>query len=425
MIFRVICFLVLLSFCISCTFESDKDQNCDEDAVKPYKLPELLTSQSGEKIESVSGWEKKRRPEIISLYKEEIYGRVPEGVGNQFASTIIEQSNTALDNLAIRKQISIIYKNNGKKITINVLMYLPKKLKYPPVFIGYNFYGNQTVINDPHVVLTDSWIRNNSELGITNNCASEGSRGRRSERWPIKKLISEGFGFATINYADIDPDRCDFSDGIHPLFYGKKQTKPKIGEWGSISAWAWGYSRILDYLKQDQLTNNSKAILFGHSRLGKTALWAGALDKRFDIVIANNSGCAGAALFRREFGEKISKIYYNFPQWFTQNFKKYRDKEELLPIDQHMLIALIAPRPVYIASAEKDCFSDPKGEYLAAYYASPVYALYGKTGMTDSVMPPLNKAIHHTIGYHIRSGRHGVTDYDWEEFMLFAKEHLK
>ncbi|ALO17497.1 hypothetical protein L21SP5_03906 [Salinivirga cyanobacteriivorans] len=425
MVYKIFFALVLLSISVSCSFNADKDQNCDEDAVEPYELPDVLTLKNGEKIDRVSVWENKRRPQILNLYKKEIYGFIPKGIDKPLISKVLEQSDSALDNTAIRKQISLIYKAKGKELEIIVLLYLPKNTKNPPVFIGYNFYGNQTIIDDKHVILTNSWILNNPALGINDNRASEESMGTRNERWPIKKIISEGFGLATVYYGDIDPERCDFSDGIHPFFYKKKQNKPKGDQWGSISAWAWGYSRILDYLKKDEMTRKSKFILFGHSRIGKTSLWAGALDRRFDIVISNNSGCAGAALFRRKFGETIAKIHYNFPQWFCQNFNKYRNKEERLPVDQHMLIALIAPRPVYIASAELDCFSDPKGEYLSAYHATPVYELYGKTGLNDSIQPPLNKPIHNTIGYHLRSGRHGVTTYDWEQFIKFVKKHLE
>lgn len=424
MIYKFITILVFLSIFLSCA-NSNKDQNCDEDAVEPYELPEVLTLENGEKVEHILAWEKNRKPEILKHYKNEIYGHIPKGIDKPLISKVLEQSDSALENTAIRKQIQLTYKAKGNELNIIVLLYLPKNTKNPPVFIGYNFYGNQTTIKDQDVILTNSWILNNPSLEITDNRASEASRGTRNDRWPIKEIIAEGFGLATVYYGDIDPERCDFSDGIHPFFYKKRQKKPKGDQWGAISAWAWGYSRILDYLKSDDITKKSKFILFGHSRIGKASLWTGALDDRFDIVISNNSGCAGAALFRRKFGERIAKIHYNFPHWFCQNFKKYRNKEEMLPVDQHMLIALIAPGPVYIASAEKDCFSDPKGEYLSAYHASPVYELYGKRGLTDSVLPETNKPIFNTIGYHIRKGRHGVTNYDWKQFIKFAKIHLE
>ena len=338
---------------------------------------------------------------------------------------IIEQSDSALDDSAIRQQIAFVFESEGKELTINVLLYLPKGIKFPHVFVGYNAFGNQTTINDPNIILTGSWVRNNTDYGITENRTTEESRGKRNYRWPIKKIIGEGFGIATVYYGDVDPDRNDFSDGIHPLFYDDNQTKPKDSEWGSISAWAWGLSRVMDYFENDDLIGQSKYILFGHSRLGKTSLWAGALDNRFDIVVSNNSGCGGAALFRRKYGETVSIINQNFPHWFTTNFKNYNNKENLLPVDQHMLIALIAPRPVYIASAEGDKWADPKGEYLSGFYATPVYELYGKKGLVDPEFPETNEPIHNTIGYHVRTGKHNITDYDWEQFVRFANKHLK
>jgi hypothetical protein len=396
----------------------------DETAIKPYQLPELLLSKSGEKIKNTMDWEEIRRPEILQLFKDQVYGSLPEAELSPISPEIIEQDDAALDNTAIRKQITLQFKTKNREISIDILLYLPKGVKNPPVFVGYNFYGNHSISNDQHIILSKSWVRNNADYGITENRSTEASRGKRSSRWAIDKIIAQGFGLATIYYGDVDPDKNDFTDGIHPLFYAKDQDKPKEDEWGSISAWAWGYSRILETLKSDMLLENSKFIVFGHSRLGKTSLWAGALDPRFDLVISNNSGCGGAALFRRKIGETAARINNSFPHWFNTNFKKYSDHESDLPIDQHMLIALMAPRPIYIASAEEDKWADPKGEFLSGFYASPVYELYGKSGLSNATMPKISDPIHSSIGYHIRPGKHDVTEYDWEQYMKFAKIHF-
>jgi len=422
--FTVCLFTFILLSCAIITAQP-KGFIYDEAQVPDYTLPDPLVSPKGKKITEPLTWIKHQRPYILHLFREHVYGKTPSTLP-RVDYKLLEEENKALDGLATRKQIAIHFRTDKHHLTALLLMYLPNRQPAPhPVFVGLNFYGNQSIQPDPAIQLSDSWVRNNSEYGITANRITPSSRGVRQSRWPVEEIINRGYALATMYYGDIDPDYDDgFQNGIHSFYYSQTHTRPDSNEWGSISAWAWGLSRIMDYLITDSAIDSGRVAVMGHSRLGKTALWAGARDERFALVISNNSGCGGAALSRRRFGETVKRINSRFPHWFCDRFNRYNDKEENLPVDQHMLVALVAPRPVYIASAEKDLWADPRGEFLAALHAEPVYKLLGNDGLATDSMPPLKQPIVSTIGYHIRPGKHDVTAYDWTCFMDFADIHF-
>ena len=403
--------------------QNEFQPNYDETKVPVFDLPDPLLTFDGKEVKTTDIWENERRPELLEFFTQNVYGEVPDYL--EISSfKIVEQSENAFGGKAKRKQIELSFTKNGKELSFTILLYVPKDVEKAPIFLGYNFYGNHTVADDPNIIISNAWANNNEPFGITNNQLTEQSRGVRTNRWAIEKMIDSGFGLATIYYGEVDPDKNDMTDGVHALFYSDGQEKPEPNEWGSIAAWSWGLSRAMDYFENDNHVDASKVILFGHSRLGKASLWAGATDQRFAAVISNNSGCGGAALSKRKFGETIWRINTSFPHWFCHNFKQYNNNEELLPVDQHELLALIAPRPLYVASAEDDKWADPRGEYLSALHASPVYELYGKSGISNSEMPAVNHPIHNTVAYHIRTGVHDVTDYDWEQYIKWAKEQL-
>ncbi|MCA9412493.1 MAG: acetylxylan esterase [Candidatus Omnitrophica bacterium] len=401
------------------------EPNYDESKVPEYTLPDPLVLSNGEKVTDAKTWKEVRRPEILNLFAEEVYGKTPEAP-DLLRYQVIETSDEALDGKAIRKQVRIFFTQDKADPKMDLLIYLPKGAEKPfPLMIGLNFYGNHTIHSDPAIILSDSWMRKNEDKGIVDNRATEDSRGASADRWAVDMILDRGYGLATAYYGDIDPDFDDgFQNGIQPLFYKEGQNKPAPDEWGSIGAWAYGLSRAMDYFEQDEDINENQVAVMGHSRLGKTSLWAGAQDERFAIVISNDSGCGGAALSRRRFGETVARINNVFPHWFCDNFNKYNDNESALPVDQHMLIALIAPRPAYVASAVDDRWADPKGEFLSVVHAEPVYQLLGEPGFGSTEMPEVDHPIMDTLGYHIRTGGHNVTDFDWKAYLDFADKHF-
>jgi len=397
--------------------------NTDETKVREYQLPELLTCLDGTIVSTKEIWQDKRRPEIRKLFEEHVYGNSPgRPEGMTFSLNSIDEN--ALGGLAVKKEITVNFFGTEESPSMDILVYLPKQIQKPvPLFFCTNFGGNHSIHGDTTISLCRSWIPR--KFGSDeNNSATDEKRGARSKKWEIEEILQRGYGLATFYVGDIDPDIANFSDGIQSHYYAKGQSMPDENEWGSIAAWAWGLSRGLDYFETDTDIDHSKIIVMGHSRLGKTALWAGACDERFAMVISNNSGCGGAALSRRAFGETVGKICHTFPHWFCGNFTKYDRKEDMLPVDQHMLIAMIAPRPVYIASAEEDLWADPHGEFLSAKHAQGVYQLYDYTGNPLTEWPSVNNPVIGRIGYHVRSGKHDVLPYDWDAYIKFADLHL-
>lgn len=390
--------------------------NYDESKIPGFTLPDPLVFQNGTNVLNSKDWEK-RRTEIYKMFETEEYGVSPVWKGKIISSEMSSDQN-ALNGTAVRKEIKLTLKNGQKEISLALLLYLPKTVKKAPVFLGYNFNGNHTVTDEPGIALPMIWPRASGPAEI----GKDADRGKSWSNWQVKELIAKGYGLATAYYCDVDPDFDDgFKNGIHGLY----DQQPDNTSWGSVAGWAFGLSRIMDYLETLPAVDSKKVIVFGHSRLGKAALWAGASDKRFAMVISNNSGCGGAALSKRIYGETVGSINRAFPHWFCENFNKYNEKEELLPFDQHELLALIAPRPLYVASAIEDKWADPKGEFLSCVFASPVYILLGTQGFPGKEMPAVNSPVVGTIGYHIRTGGHDVTLYDWQQYVSFADRFLK
>lgn len=359
--------------------------NLDESKVPPYQEPALS-------LTTAKHWEAVQRPAIYTLFEKNVYGRMPT-VKIPVTYTTGSVDDQALDGLGTRRLITIHFSPTDTAARLHVALYLPKRGGPTPVFVGYSFTPINTI---------------------------EGT-----SQWPLKDILSRGYGVAVAWYWDIEPDRADgWMTGIRTRLATSLEIAPY--EWGAIGAWAWGLSRIADYLSTVPEVDARRLIAIGHSRLGKTALWAGASDRRFSMVVSNESGEGGAALSKRDYGETIALINDHFPWWFVPAYQQFGSNTAAMPFDQFMLLDLIAPRPLYVASAEGDQWSDPKGEFLSAHMATRVYALYGEKGIGTDVMP----AVGHPVGdgfvrYHVRSGKHDITPYDWQRYMDFADRRLR
>ncbi len=391
----------------------------DEADVPAYTLPDPLTFENGRPVRNRRQWSRRRRAELLGLFEKEMFGRAPGRPEGMWFETLYRDSQ-ALGGKAVRKEVKVHFDGSGKHY-LKLLVYTPADAKGKvPAFLGINFLGNWGICNDPGILMpTEEELKT---YGKVDNL----ERGKSDRRWPLEMILSAGYGVATFYRGDVDPDYDDvFENGVHPLFYRPGQDYPDPDEWGTIAAWAWGLRRALDYLETDPDVDAKRVAVFGHSRLGKTALWAGAQDERFALVISNCSGNCGAALSRRHFGETIRKVNCFRPQWFCDNFLKYNDNEAALPFDQHELIALCAPRPVYVASATEDFYADPRGEFLAIQAASPVYSLFGKKGLDGVEMPgPDTHVGDGALGYHMRTGKHDILAFDWQQYILFADKWL-
>ncbi len=418
---------LLLAVSVSAFAQQAKPANYDEAKVGNLPLPDPLTAADGSKVTDAKTWQAKRRAEVFHLFETHVYGRSPA----KPATLVYEVTKTdpqALGGKATRKEVAIFLTGKKDGPRLDLQLWVPNGVKGPvPAFLGCNFNGNHAVHTDPGITLNPRWMRPARDSGnVVNNRATEASRGSEASRWQVEMVIAKGYALATYYYGDVEPDHAEgWKDGLRAVMAADgANTKFAPDAWGAIGAWAWGLSRGLDYLEKDKAIDAKKVAVIGHSRLGKTSLWAGASDERFAIVISNDSGEGGAAISRRDFGETIAVLNKNFPHWFCGNYKQYTDHAEKLPVDMHELVALAAPRPIYIASAEEDKWADPKGEFLAGKFAEPVYALFGKKGTGVEEWPSVNQPVGESIGYHVRTGKHDVTAYDWEQYLRFADRHF-
>ena len=368
--------------------------NYDEARVGTYELPDVLAGKAG-RVKTAAQWPA-RRAEILELFRENVYGRSP-GRPERLRFETLEENPRAMDGNATLKRVAIVSGQAGREHRFEIVLFLPNGSKgRVPLFL---------LLNNRPAANTDA------------------SRAERSGFWPAEQVLARGFGMAALQVVDLAPDdKARFREGVIRLFEGDGAAARPDNAWGALAAWGWGASRALDYFETDPRIDASRVGLVGHSRGGKAALWAGAEDERFALIVSNESGEGGAALSRRNYGETVARITSSFPHWFAGRYATYGDRESSLPTDQHMLLALIAPRALYVASADQDLWADPRGEFLALAHASPVFALWGDAPIGVDAMPPLERPlVAGRRGYHVRTGTHNLTPYDWDRFLDFAE----
>ncbi len=401
-------------------------RNYDEAKVRPYIVPDPLLAKDGARVIAPEAWNTKRRPEILGDFRDLMYGHTPD-LPIVLRTEVTAVRKDAVEGLATRTLVTLNFFDDPDAPHINLMLYVPNKATGPvPVFLGLSFYGNASVESDPAIPLHEGWMRPHRSKAVVNNRATEALRGIYANRWPLALALNRGYGVATFYCGDVEPDHIDgWRDGIRGYALKLSERGERApDEWGMLGAWGWGLSRALDYLETKPEVDSKRVVVFGHSRLGKTALWAGAQDERFAVVISNNSGEGGASFARRNFGENIAYSIAHASWRYCDRFRQYIDREDELPFDQHMLLGLIAPRPVYIASATEDLLADPQGEFVTAVHAEPIYRLFGLKGVDTSEWPAPDTPVGQSIGYHLRTGPHAITSYDWERYLDFADRHL-
>ena len=394
-----------------------------EAAVPPYKLPDPLVCEDGTPVRDAGTWRQKRRPELLALFESEMYGKTLVGRPANLRFVVRGTKLDAREGKATRLRVGVLFDGNeasGRQMEL--LIYLPNNAKGPvPLFFGLNFDGNYTTVDDPDLPLPKHWANGLFANKLTNHTPAESGRGIHRELWQYDLALERGYAVATAGYGEIEPDQAGhWKEGPRGL-----GPEPGLHDWGCIGAWAWAYSRAMDYFEINPRIDTKKVAAIGFSRLGKTAVWAGVQDPRFAMVVSLDSGAGGVALSKRIFGETVANLAGPLGHWFAPEFKKYIDKEDTLPMDQHELVALLAPRPLLINSAEGDSWSDPKGEFLGGLGADPVYRLLGTDGLAQKEWPPVGKLVASQIGYFMRAGKHDVTRADWEAMLDYADQRLR
>ena len=397
-----------------------------EDLPSRAELPDPLVMLDGTPITTPEQWRLRRRPELQALFQHYMYGRLP---ARPKASVVeaVWQDDSFLNGSAVISEETLAFQGPDLPQRLRVLTIRPKKTGAVPTFVAMNFCGNHAVVGHPKIAIPNSWVYN-SCAGVEKERATEKGRGAQADVWNADLIIQRGYALVTFYSGDIDPDTPDFADGIEPYFLSAGQTGPKSDDAGAIAAWAWGYHRVADHLLERhgaQFTRERGLIAVGHSRNGKTAILAAAMDERFAIAIPHQAGCGGTAPSRGKVGESVKQINDRFPHWFCDAFTAFNQDPTKLPFDQHALVALCAPRPVLFTNAVEDQWANPDGQFEMLRAAEPVYKLLGAGGLESRERPAVGKLSAGRLGYFIRDGKHSMNRVDWRAFLDYADAQLQ
>jgi hypothetical protein len=428
--------LMCVALTVSCVSASRRDgavdynhmpgYNYDEAKIPPYTMLDPLQMADGAPVTTSQQWWSQRRPEIVSLFERNIYGRVPEAAENTGTRVVVVEPPTeALGGAARREQVDLIFRSTASADSstrrLRVLLYVPARATGPvPVVFGLNGGGNQSVVDDPGIRPTEVWTTD-GHAQVVGEPASA-TRGSESSRWQVSTVLSRGYGLATAYYQDVEVDApSQRAKGVRPLF-DSGQTRAAADSWGALAVWAWAYRQAVAYLRTNPAVDPTRVAVTGHSRRGKAADWAAATDSGIAALLSTESGKGGQSIQRRELGETVKHLEDAFGYWFCPAFAQWVGHDQQIPADGNLLLSLMAPRPVYVASAQDDHWADPKGEFLSARSAATVYTLLGAHALSpDNVMPPVDTPVglDGSVAYHMRAGKHDVTAFDWDHYLDF------
>jgi len=420
--------MLLLAFLGACAAPQEPKRDYPEPSSLPVRpeLPDPLVTFDGKKIETRDEWERVRKPELKALFQHYMYGALPPVTA--VSGSVRRADEKAFGGKATLKEISLTIAGTKK---VDLLLVIPnKRVGAVPVFVGLNFTGNHTLVDDPAITIPTTWMRSGGkDEAVVNNKATEKGRGKNIGTWALEQSIDRGYAVATVYYGDIFPDKPDFSDGVYPQFHTPKEGQKSPGDaaCGAVAMWAWGVHRMIDYLVTQPELDKTRIAVTGHSRLGKTALLAAAFDERIALAIPHQAGCGGTGPSRSKNAkaESVKRINTSFPHWFDDHFKKFNDDVDRLPFDQNCLLALCAPRPILYTNGIEDQWANPGGQFEMMQSASSVYRLYGKEGVAATELPPLGTLVSSTPGYYIRTGPH-VSDPDyWKTFLDYADKYFR